>query len=104
MGHGGPRPGSGRKKGQVSAPTRRRLEAAERALAAGLNPLDYIMSILRDENAPPEQRYKAAVDAAPYVHPRLAAVEAKVAITEHEDSVRALYSVVTATSDHDTTH
>ena len=40
--------------------------------ASGLTPLDYMLDILRDENASTEDRKWAAQHAAPYVHPRLA--------------------------------
>jgi hypothetical protein len=43
--------------------------------ASGLTPLDYMLSILRDEGATPAERIDAAKAAAPYVHPRLAAIE-----------------------------
>jgi hypothetical protein len=71
---GGARTGAGRKKGQASAQTKRRKAVAAQALAAGLSPLDYMLSIMRDEGMPIKLRYLAAVDAAPYVHPKLTAV------------------------------
>ena len=40
--------------------------------ASGLTPLDYMLDILRDENASTEDRKWAAQHAAVYVHPRLA--------------------------------
>jgi hypothetical protein len=43
--------------------------------ASGLTPLDYLLSVLRDETASRAERMEAASKAAPYVHPRLAAVE-----------------------------
>ncbi len=45
------------------------------AAASGLTPLDYMLRILRDEAATPEERRWAAQHAAPYVHPRMANVE-----------------------------
>ena len=42
---------------------------------SGLTPLDYLLSVLRDEESEPNMRMDAAKAAAPYVHPRLAAVE-----------------------------
>lgn len=50
----------------------------------GLMPLDFMLGVLRDEKAPKTERYKAAVDAAPYVHARLQSVQAK-----HEVNFRA---------------
>lgn len=52
----------------------------------GVMPLDYMLQILRNPKEPREARYKAAVDAAPYVHPRLQSVQAK---HEGEISIRA---------------
>ena len=80
MARGGRRDGAGRRKG--TGPTRlgktsERVAVAKRALTEGLNPLDYMLSILRDENLEQKERFAAAKEAAPYVHPRLAAVEHK---------------------------
>jgi len=72
MPHGGKRAGAGRK---VGAATRRTREAADNAVAAGLTPLEYMLAILRDEGQSSENRMWAAEKAAPYVHPKLAAVE-----------------------------
>jgi hypothetical protein len=38
-------------------------------------PLDYLLSLMRDVEAPVEQRLEAAKAAAPYVHPRLSAID-----------------------------
>ena len=50
-------------------------EIAAAAVADGLTPLDVMLSIMRSEDAPMEMRFKAACEAAPYIHPRLAAVQ-----------------------------
>ena len=44
MGHGGRRAGAGRKPGVITKKTR---EAAERLIADGLTPLDYMLGVLR---------------------------------------------------------
>ena len=68
---GGKREGAGRKNGSVTKRTR---EIAEAAIADGLTPLEYLLSVMtKDEDA--ARRLDAAKAAAPYVHPRLAAVE-----------------------------
>lgn len=72
MARGGKREGAGRPAGAVTRKTR---EAAEAALAEGLTPLEYMLSILRDESQDPERRMWAAEKAAPYVHAKLASVE-----------------------------
>lgn len=74
-GRGGRRPGSGRKVGSVTKRTR---EIADGALASGLTPLDYMLTILRDETQEDAARFEAAKAAAPYVHAKLASVDATV--------------------------
>lgn len=82
MARGGVRPGAGRRKGSGNTKSR---EIAEKALETGVSPLEYmldcmrapmpadadVLSILRAR----ELRFEAAKAAAPYMHPRLNAVE-----------------------------
>lgn len=75
MARGGKREGAGRKKGTVSEQTKRRKEIIAKATEQGITPLDFMLGVLRDNNADFSDRYKAAVDAAPYMHPRLAATK-----------------------------
>ena len=72
MARGGRREGAGRPAGAV---TKRSRAAAEKAAKSGLTPLEYMLSVLRDENADSKDRMWAAEKAAPYVHPRLASTE-----------------------------
>lgn len=72
MPRGGKREGAGRPAG---AATKRSREMADKAAAAGLTPLSYMLSILRDDKADVKDRMWAAEKAAPYVHPKLAAIE-----------------------------
>jgi hypothetical protein len=74
MSHGGSRPGAGRKAGTATKRTR---EIAN-AIAEGLTPLEYLTSVYRDENADEAKRIDAAKAAAPYVHAKLANIEANV--------------------------
>jgi hypothetical protein len=69
---GGKREGSGRKLGSASKKTR---EIANKAAESGLTPLEYMLQILQDFGAEPAIRLDAAKSAAPYIHPRLSAVE-----------------------------
>lgn len=80
-GRGGPRKGAGRPKGSATKRTR---EIADRAAAEGITPLEYMLQVMRDESehedprvqiAREAMRFEAAKAAAPYMHPRLAAVE-----------------------------
>ena len=72
MGHGGKRQGAGRKKGSLSVRTQ---EIVAAAAAEGVTPLEFMLSVLRDPNQTHDERFKAAIQAAPYMHPRLAAVQ-----------------------------
>jgi hypothetical protein len=74
MARGGNRPGAGRKPG---AATKRTREIADKAASEGLTPLDYLLSVLRDETQEQAVRIDAANKAAPYMHPKLAAVDHK---------------------------
>lgn len=49
--------------------------AREEAAKGGITPLDFMLSILRDEQKDMAERFEAAKAAAPYMHARLAAVE-----------------------------
>lgn len=79
---GGARPGAGRKKGSPNSKTRM---IAEKAMEQGITPLEYMLQVMRTEPDPElepreylaavNMRLDAAKSAAPYVHPRLAAVE-----------------------------
>jgi hypothetical protein len=69
----------GRKTGgrQKGARNRATAEARAAAEATGTLPLDYMLSVMRDLNADPKRRDAMAIAAAPYLHPKLSAVEAK---------------------------
>lgn len=86
--HGGSRPGAGRKKGQT---TKLNDEARRKAADGGLMPLDYLLSIMRNETLPQPDRVDAAKAAAPYVHAKLANVELNASVAFcHEDALDEL--------------
>jgi len=62
----------GRKKGVRNRRTRELLERIE---ASGITPLDYMLQVMRNTKAPLAIRFEAARQAAPYIHPKLAAIE-----------------------------
>lgn len=62
--------GGGSRKGRPNKATAQR--EAEIA-ASGLTPLDFMLSVMRDESRETVERLDAAKAAAPYVHPKLAA-------------------------------
>lgn len=69
---GGRRPGAGRKPGVHNKATQRRQALVA---ASGITPLDFMLTIMRDPAQPIELQKEMAKAAAPYVHPRLSAVE-----------------------------
>jgi hypothetical protein len=70
---GKPRPaGAGRKKGTPNKATAAKVAAIA---ASGLTPLDFMLGVMRDESRDVAVRLDAARSAAPYVHPKLSAVE-----------------------------
>ena len=70
---------AGRKTGGRKAGTPNRATAARNAMiaAAGDTPLEFLLSVMRDHNAPMDVRLEAAKAAAPYMHARLASVTHK---------------------------
>lgn len=74
MGHGGARPGAGRKPG---SPTKKTREIADRAAAAGITPLEVMLGAMRDLWTAGRKSEAASIakDAAPFVHARLAALD-----------------------------
>lgn len=69
----------GRKTGGRRQGTPNKTTAARQAeiAASGLTPLDFMLNVMRDDQNDLATRLDAAVKAAPYVHPRLAAIESK---------------------------
>lgn len=63
----------GRMKG---TPNRATAAKAAEIASSGLTPLDFLLSVMRNENEDPDRRLEAARSAAPYVHPRLSAIDA----------------------------
>lgn len=73
MARGGSRPGAGRKAGSVTVRSR---AIANGLLDEGESPLEFMLAIMRDPEAKREERLDMAKAAAPYVHAKLASVEA----------------------------
>lgn len=77
-GTGGKREGAGRKKG---IPNKRTAEVVAKIEAAGITPLEYLLTVVRDEKESRAVRMDAAGKAAPYVHPKLASTQTFVSGT-----------------------
>lgn len=78
----GRKTGGGSRKG---IPNRRTAERKRQIAESGLTPLDFMLAILRDESKPQAERFEAAKHAAPYIHPKLANVDAKVDVQGEMD-------------------
>jgi hypothetical protein len=74
---GGARPGAGRKRGAL---TKRTQEIAAQASAKGITPLEVMLEAMRAawESGDTKEAAGFARDAAPYVHPKLSSVDAKL--------------------------
>ena len=81
--HGGRREGAGRKLG---SPNKATIARQAEIAASGLTPLDYMLQVMRDEEADTAARLDAAKAAAPYVHPRLTSIEHSGSIGTYDDS------------------
>jgi hypothetical protein len=68
MPRGGKRPGAGRKPGSK---TKKTMDIALAAAAAGESPLEFMLRLMRDTTQPDGTRASMAVAAAPYCHSRL---------------------------------
>src|SRR5271154_5002150 len=93
----------GRKKG---TPNRASAAKAAEIAASGLTPLDFMLSVMRDENAELHVRLDAARSSAPYVNPKLSAIEHSGAdggpiktedVTTDDQRVRALRALLVKT-------
>lgn len=79
---------NGRPKGAIN---KRSEEAYQKAKKGGVLPLDYLLKRMRNSKLSGEERDRAAVAAAPYVHARLQAVAVSGAVSlTHEQALAAL--------------
>jgi hypothetical protein len=87
--HGGRRTGAGRPRGKRNKKTAEQMKAVE---ASGMTPLDYLLSVIRDDAHTINERMDAAKAAAPYVHPKLSNISANVDATigGYDDIIRLL--------------
>jgi hypothetical protein len=74
----------GRKTGGRQKGTRNRATEEARAVAAatGALPLAYMLAVMRDETADDKRRDAMAMAAAPYLHSKLTATDAKLSPAE----------------------
>jgi hypothetical protein len=67
----------GRQKGTPNKNNQVRMLALKESKASGKDPVTFFAEILRNEGAPLDIRFQAAKELAPYVHPKLASIEAR---------------------------
>lgn len=72
---GGSKPGERRGGRGKGTRNKRTVAQSAAAVADGISPLDYMLSVMRDIDAEPYMRAAMAKAAAPYVHPHLATIE-----------------------------
>lgn len=86
MARGGYREGAGRKPGSTNRFSKK---LVARAQSEGDLPVDYLLSVMRDETLETRIRVDAAKSAAPYLHHKLASVAVNVSTAEmsHEEWV-----------------
>lgn len=96
----GSKPGERRGGRQKGTPNRTTAERQRRIAESGSTPLDYLLSLMRDESQSCDVRFEAAKAAAPYVHPRLSAIEhsGDLKVT-HEDRLSAMEAAANQSQD-----
>jgi hypothetical protein len=72
MPRGGKREGAGRKPGSLNKKCK---ELAEKLLLEGETPLEHMLGVMRSPDVDQKLRVEVAKAAAPYIHPRLSAIE-----------------------------
>jgi len=80
----------GRKKGSVNKTTRAKLNQLARLQVEGNDPMSFFTAIMRDKDAPYEERKFASHALLKYYHPQLASIEARTGGTTHEQRLEML--------------
>ena len=57
---------------------------------SGKDPVTFFAEILRNERAPLDLRFAAAKELAPFMHPKLASIEARTGGKTHEDRLEEM--------------
>jgi hypothetical protein len=87
-------PGSGRKAGTQNKVTVAHRRALERMKVDTSDPMTFFMSILKNPDAPYEEKKAAARELLPYSHPKLASIEARTGGRTHEDRLAELQDLL----------
>jgi hypothetical protein len=84
----------GRKRGTPNKRTAERQAAIEVIKASGTSPMAFFADLLGNEQAPLELRFQAAKELAPFVHPKLASIEARTGGPSHEQRLEELQKML----------
>ena len=63
---------------RAGTPNKRTLRFNAAIAESGQTPLEHMLAVLHDPKADPDRRDRMAIAAAPFIHPRLAVVDARV--------------------------
>lgn len=99
MPRGGVRIGAGRKAGSTDRAMRKiTVDRVLNATGTGpdATPLAYMLAVMQDKNNKETIRLQAAIAAAPYVHPKLAAIEVK---SENKNTLTVQHELASALKD-----
>lgn len=80
----------GRQRGTPNKRTLERQTAIAAIKASGRDPVSFFADLLKNEDVPLDLRFAAAKELAPYVHPKLASIEARTGGLSHEDRLEEL--------------
>ena len=80
----------GRQKGTPNKKTVERARLMADLHFSGNDPVTFFAEILRNEAAPLDLRFAAAKELAPFMHPKLASIEARTGGRTHEDRLEEL--------------
>jgi len=84
----------GRQKGTPNKNNVERARLIAQLKVDGKDPVSFFSSILKNEDAPLDLRFAAAKELAPYAHPKLASVEARIGVKSHEDRLEELQAML----------
>ena len=83
-------PGSGRKRGTPNRATAVHRAMIEQMKLDCTDPMSFCMSLLRNPDAPHEEKKWAVAQMFPYAHPKLNSIEARTGGQTHEDRLAEL--------------
>jgi hypothetical protein len=93
-------PGSGRKKGTPNKATSAHRKVIEQMKVDTTDALSFFTSVLKNPDAPFEEKKAAARELLPYTAPKLSSIEARAGGTSHEDRLEQLQQMKARAIEH----